>query len=236
MFGKFSLFKAPIKPYTDERGVRVQAELRPVCEVDILYVWTMIRQEEGQLAEETRRLRLLEGEKARREWKSTRLPYVTPCGVFSRRGAKYVERLSGLVVLDIDHLDSQEEACAVRDRLFDDVRLRPLLAFVSPSGRGVKLLVPYVKRASHEVGCPSSVAEFEQSGWQPTEVNLATVSEQILAGMTYLNTLLGSDALHGLTQRQVECDFSGKDVSRACFLCHDPGVRGREFGAKEGYA
>jgi hypothetical protein len=71
------------------------------------------------------------------------LPYVIPSGVFRYGAAKDLVYLNGLQVVDIDGLSSPKEATDLRDRLFADEELQALLAFVSPSGRGVKLFVPY---------------------------------------------------------------------------------------------
>ena len=71
------------------------------------------------------------------------LPYVTPAGVFSYRKEDHLLVPSGEFVIDIDHLPSPEEATRWRDTLFEDERLRPDLAFISPSATGVKLIVPY---------------------------------------------------------------------------------------------
>ena len=75
--------------------------------------------------------------------KQQKLPYVTPAGVFRYCAAKDLVFLNGLQVFDIDHLSSLEEARDLRDRLFADEEMNAQLAFVSPSGRGVKLFVPY---------------------------------------------------------------------------------------------
>lgn len=75
--------------------------------------------------------------------KLTMLPYVTAGGVFSRCCKSGLMVPSGDFVVDIDHLDSAEEARRLRDLLAQDPLLQPDLAFVSPSGRGVKLFVPY---------------------------------------------------------------------------------------------
>jgi hypothetical protein len=80
--------------------------------------------------------------------KQDALPYVTPAGVFRYCKASDLVYLSGLVVVDIDKLPSEEEAVRLRDVLFEDPELKVELAFVSPSGRGVKLLVPYQLIAS----------------------------------------------------------------------------------------
>lgn len=47
------------------------------------------------------------------------------------------------LLIDLDHLASAAETQDLRDRLFNDNFLLPYLAFVSPSGTGVKLFVPY---------------------------------------------------------------------------------------------
>ena len=48
-----------------------------------------------------------------------------------------------MIVVDIDHLDSRREAEKLKRQLFDDLLLRPVLAFTSPSGHGVKAFIPY---------------------------------------------------------------------------------------------
>jgi hypothetical protein len=75
--------------------------------------------------------------------KLTLLPYVTPAGVFREAKTSGLVYPNGLLPLDIDKLASYEEACQLRDTLFADDFLKVRLAFVSPSGRGVKLFLPY---------------------------------------------------------------------------------------------
>lgn len=77
------------------------------------------------------------------EAKKQFLPFVTPCGTFSRRRADCLLELSGLLPIDIDKLSSRSEAEALRHELFADAVLRPALCYVSPSARGVKAFVPY---------------------------------------------------------------------------------------------
>lgn len=74
--------------------------------------------------------------------KQQTLPYVTPCGVFSYRKSDSLTGPSGLIVVDIDHLDSRGEAEKLKRQLFDDRLLHPVLAFTSPSGYGVKAFIP----------------------------------------------------------------------------------------------
>ncbi|MDD2954598.1 MAG: BT4734/BF3469 family protein [Parabacteroides sp.] len=77
-----------------------------------------------------------------RQLKQKQLPFVTPYGVFSYRKSDALISASGLMVIDIDHLASLRDAEQLRDRLFADPYLDTRLAFVSPSGLGVKLFIP----------------------------------------------------------------------------------------------
>ncbi len=130
-----------------------------------------------------------------REAKARLLPYVLPCGVFSYRNSNSLVSLSGLLPIDVDHLSSLEEAVALRRRLFEDPLLRPALCYVSPGGKGVKAFVPYP--------LPSEGVDVQ-----------AYVSERLKWAMCYVNTLYGGSHV----------DPSGKDLARACFLCHDKGA------------
>ena len=134
-----SYFMPPIAPLRDEQGrIVTPATLLPFCEVSVEQVFQMITCNEN--------LRLLT-EQVRntpdiRTAKATLLPYVTPCGTFTRRSGKCFVSPSRLIVIDVDHLDSYEEAVGMRRTLFDDPFLRPVLVYISPSGRGVKAFIP----------------------------------------------------------------------------------------------
>lgn len=126
--------------------------------------------------------------------KRSLLPYVTPAGVFSYRKEDRLLFPSGELVIDIDHLPSTEEATRWRDTLFADERLRPDLAFISPSNTGVKLFVPY--RLSVTATIEWAFDEARRSAWE------------------YLEWRYG-----------LKADTSNADLSRACFLCHDPSAK-----------
>ncbi len=125
--------------------------------------------------------------------KAVMLPYVTPCGVFSYRNRNSLVRLSGLLPIDVDHLSSHEEAVELRQRLFDDPMLAPALCYISPSGLGVKAFVPYTLP-------PGDVGDVG-----------TYVGERLNWAMRYVGTIHGNSHV----------DPSGKDLARACFLCHD---------------
>ena len=59
-------------------------------------------------------------------------------GVFNYRNAKGLVRRSPFMPIDIDHLDSLQEAEELKQRLIGDKEVETALAFISPSGRGVK--------------------------------------------------------------------------------------------------
>lgn len=107
-------------------------------------------------------------------------------------------------MVDIDHLDSYEEAVRLRGQLFADPYLLPRLAFVSPSGRGVKIFVPYD---------PGRVS--------PPARNAA---ESVYWLMAYVQQAYGTPG----DPRDKGVDTSGKDLVRACFLSHDEGALLRE--------
>ena len=140
---RMSYFMPPIAPVRNEEGRMVTpATLLPFCEISVEQVFQMITCNED--------LRLLTGQVRNapdmRTAKATLLPYVTPCGTFTRRNSQCFLSPSRLIVIDVDHLDSYEEAAGMRRTLFDDPFLRPVLTYISPSGRGVKAFVPTGRR------------------------------------------------------------------------------------------
>lgn len=125
-----------------------------------------------------------------------RLPGFTPSGRFTARKKDGLAVHSGVVVADLDHLPSREDAARTRDALAQDAHV--VAAFVSPSGRGVKALVRVDAVADadeHAEAFAKLVEHFAQA--------------------------------HG-----VKLDTSGKDVSRLCFVSHDPDAFIREGEAE----
>ena len=117
------------------------------------------------------------------------LPSVVFQGRFSYQGDSGLREYSGFGIVDVDHLQAQGfEPEVLKQELFDDKLLNVALAFTSPRGDGVKLVV---KGADDE----------------------ADYLEHLMAVWRYIECVYG-----------VECDKSGKNISRACFLCHDDNV------------
>lgn len=186
----------PISPIKDQAtGKTVKnATLTPLRTVTLAEVYKIITSNErlAALTLEVRNAAQQGDENACRLLKQQKLPYVTPCGIFTRRRSDCLQESSGLVVVDIDHLESTEEAERLRQKLFNDPYLHPALVFISPTGRGVKAFVP----------CTNSQNSAEGIRW----------------AMNYVHCMYDTD--HQQPGKGV--DTSGKDPVRACFLCHDP--------------
>ncbi len=130
---RMSYFRPPIAPIKNEQGrIITPATLIPACEVSIEQVFQMITCDENLkiLTEQVR------NSEDMRTAQASLLPYVTPCGTFSRRNSKCLVASSHLVVVDIDHLDSYQEAVEMRSALFND-HLLPLYSRLSVPADGV---------------------------------------------------------------------------------------------------
>ena len=198
---RMSYFMPPIAPIRNEQGQTVTpATLTPFCEVSVEQVYQMITCNENlkALTEQVR------GAGDLRMAKASLLPYVTPCGTFIRRSSKFFASPSGLVVVDIDNLDSYHKAVEMRRTLFDDPFLCPILTFISPSGRGVKAFVPY----DH----------------LPMANDTNSIIENMKLAMMFTVLLYGTGAPVPFGEKRKGVDFSGKDIVRSCFLSHDPGA------------
>ena len=208
---KMSLFLPPISPVKDSTTGRIiqPPTLTPYKEITLQEVYKLITSSERlkTLTETVRRAAENGDEKVYRMLKQQTLPYVTPCGVFSYRKSDSLTGPSGLIVVDIDHLDSRGEAEKLKRQLFDDRLLRPVLAFTSPSGYGVKAFIPYDL---------ARIPDTKQN-----------TSENIHWAMNYVQAIYDFHSSHPDREDKKTnhsgkgVDRSGKDLVRACFLSYD---------------
>ncbi len=208
---KMSLFLPPISPVKDSTTGRIiqPPTLTPYKEITLQEVYKLITSSKRlkTLTETVRRAAENGDEKVYRMLKQQTLPYVTPCGVFSYRKSDSLTGPSGLIVVDIDHLDSRQEAEKLKRQLFDDLLLRPVLAFTSPSGHGVKAFIPY------------DLARIPDTKQNP--------SENIHWAMNYVQAIYDFHSSHPDREDKKTnhsgkgVDRSGKDLVRACFLSYD---------------
>lgn len=208
---KMSLFLPPISPVKDSTTGRIiqPPTLTPYKEITLQEVYKLITSSKRlkTLTETVRRAAENGDEKVYRMLKQQTLPYVTPCGVFSYRKSDSLTGPSGLIVVDIDHLDSRQEAEKLKRQLFDDLLLRPVLAFTSPSGHGVKAFIPYDL---------ARIPDAKQN-----------TSENIHWAMNYVQAIYDFHSSHPDREDKKTnhsgkgVDRSGKDLVRACFLSYD---------------
>lgn len=211
---KMSLFLPPISPVKDSTTGRIiqPPTLTPYKEITLQEVYKLITSSERlkTLTETVRRATENGDEKVYRMLKQQTLPYVTPCGVFSYRKSDSLTGPSGLIVVDIDHLDSRREAEKLKRQLFDDLLLRPVLAFTSPSGHGVKAFIPYDL---------ARIPDTKQN-----------TSENIHWAMNYVQAIYDFHSSHPDREDKKTnhsgkgVDRTGKDLVRACFLSYDEEV------------
>lgn len=145
-----------------------------VCSVRSLYTYITSN---SALRDLTSRVREASTDAAEfRRRKVALLPYVTPGGFFSYCKESCIIHPSGLFVVDIDHLASPAEAAGWRDRLADDALLPPDLAFVSPSGRGVKLFLSY--RLAPDDVLSEAFARAMRTAWDYLELTYGLQPDQ----------------------------------------------------------
>jgi len=168
---KFSYFRCPV------------INTQPNAEMTIPDVYAAIKS--NKYKPQTEELRSISEPESARKYKAKNFDYCTFSGTFSKRNDSALIRHSGLLTLDFDHVSKLQE---LRETLLQDKYFETELMFVSPSGDGLKWIIPIdLKECSHSV-------------W------FQAIAEYIKA--TY----------------QLKVDKSGKDISRACFLPHDPKV------------
>jgi len=167
----FSFYYAPI------------SNIHPHTEVTVMDIFKAIKG--PRYRERTAYLRSLTAVHEIRKYKASKFDYVTFAGVFSQRKDKSLIKQSGLLTIDFDNVKNVRE---LKEAMIYDPNLKTVLAFVSPSGTGLKCII------SVNLEKYPFITWFEGA-----------------AG--YIKRSYG-----------LEIDPSGKDLSRACFLPHDPEV------------
>ena len=148
-------------------------------------------------AQTTRLLRSF-SQRERSGYKCRQLPFVSFSGIFTIRHSNHLVRHSGLLCFDFDHVGCEPCVRQLQRQLIADPLLDVHLAFRSPSGDGLKLVV----------GVASLV------GLGPS----AVVSREQIIEMH--NAEYAKIAQHILRHHNIQVDKTN-DVARACFLCHD---------------
>lgn len=165
----FSFFKSPI------------SNTKPHSETTLQKVYNAIVG--NYYKQRTEKLRAIPDTAQARKFKASNFDYCTFSGIFSTRNDKALIQHSNMLCVDFDHLESVE---TLFEQLLKDDYFDTLLMFRSPSGDGLKWIIPIdTAQAMH--------------------------SDYFTAVANYILQTYG-----------VEVDKSGRDISRACFLPHDP--------------
>lgn len=167
----FSYFKKPV------------SNIIPSRQASLVEVYSLIKGDEFAACTST--LRNIQKSKEARKFKAFNFDYATFSGIFSKRNDKNLQKHSGLLTIDFDHIS---DVSALRDSLLKDDYFETELLFTSPSGDGLKWIIPIELTKVKHQDYFKAVANYIQH--------------------TY----------------SLEVDGSGKDISRACFLPHDPYV------------
>lgn len=121
----FSFYKCPI------------TNTKPSGQMSVLDAYKRIK---GMSAKaRTLELRGITDPDAASQFKRTHFDYVTFSGVFSKRSDKSLLNPSGLLTLDFDHVSNLKE---LKETLLSDPYFETELMFVSPSGNGLKWIIP----------------------------------------------------------------------------------------------
>jgi hypothetical protein len=167
----FSYYRAPITNTIPERDIDVREVYRLIKGKDFI--------------DETSALRSIQEARQARKYKARSFDYVTFSGTFPKRHDKQLLSHSGLLTIDFDHVRDMPK---LKQALLHDPYFETTLLFTSPSGDGLKWIIPI-------------------------DLNLANHQDYFLAVSNYIQHTY-----------RLTIDQSGKDVSRACFLPHDPDV------------
>ena len=155
----------------------------PYVTIDPLALYKVVKS--TRYRPRTQRLRAISDPVEAAKFKRNNFDYVTPAGEFTNRSDKGLVRPSGLMVFDFDKV---KDPPLLKKTLIGDPHFFTVIAFISPSGIGLKWIIR-------------------------VDLTESTHEEWFTAVANYVEANL-----------QEKVDRSGKDVSRACFLCHDPEV------------
>lgn len=170
--------------------------LKPKKNINCSELFDLITQDES-IKTATLKFRELDIDQ-RKTFKPTSFDYFTPSGTFAKREDAALIELSGLMILDIDHQANVE---SIKERFANDLVLNPVLMFTSPNGNGLKVLLP-IDKALINTGQNKAMS----SVWNAVNEYLKQKYSDIIIPDEKGNFI----------------DDSGVDVSRACFICHDP--------------
>ena len=113
---------------------------KPVEKVSLVEVYELVTS--GTLVEITNEIRSLFNPNLVKELKATKLPHITPSGVFYFRCDDGLKHHNETICIDIDEIENEEQLQETKRILIDDPCFYTLMLFRSPSGNGLKWFIP----------------------------------------------------------------------------------------------
>ena len=118
----------------------------PSRQASLVEVYNLIKGNEFTSCTST--LRNIPDPKEARKYKAQNFDYVTFSGTFSKRNDANLQRHSGLLTIDFDHI---QDIPILKTALLNDHYFETELLFVSPSGDGLKWVIPIdLTQAKHQ--------------------------------------------------------------------------------------
>jgi hypothetical protein len=170
---------------------------KPERETDLQEAYDLITS--GVFEVNTIKLRNIKEPKAAKDFKASKFDYASFGGTFLTRNEAGLKTPSNHFIIDNDHLG--EKLPEVRQRIINDTILCPQLVFISPRGDGIKTVV----KINPDIINYSAGTKIMNPIWQAVNSYFAANYADVIipnANGDYI-------------------DPACKDVSRACFLCHD---------------
>ena len=132
----FTLFG---KGHWSEKAQKYVPSTKPMKNVDIQWVGDYVLSERAKpQTEELRQIMTTATEQELRDYKLIQFDAVAGAGIFSYGSAAGLTVRSPFIVLDVDDLESTEEAREIQQTLIADKNVETALCFVSPKGLGCK--------------------------------------------------------------------------------------------------
>lgn len=178
-----ALISAKVKIPSFSYFTKPVSNVLPARDITITEVYQLIKGKSFLFC--TSSLRCIKDSKEARKYKALNFDYVTFSGTFSKRNDINLQKHSGLLAIDFDHV---QDLSSLKRELLSDCYFETELLFVSPSGDGLKWVIPIDLTQVKHQDYFKAVANYIQH--------------------TY----------------KLKVDPSGKDISRACFLPHDPEI------------
>lgn len=130
----FSFFKCPV------------SNTQPAYNLNLLETYKLIKG--NGYKNTTAQLRSINDKKQARKYKAGNFDYVTFSGTFSKRSDKDLQKHSGLITIDFDHIKDLQK---LKEALLNDEYFETELMFISPSGDGLKWVIPVdLTKANHQ--------------------------------------------------------------------------------------